>query len=310
MTNPTEKILITGASGQLGRELLRQLPTEDIIPKTRESLDITDLENVRRVFAMLQPDVVIHSAAFTNWRHPYSDKQKCWDTNVSATDNIVKTCALEGIPLIFISSGNVYSNGTEPHTENEPLSPSCYFDHTKALGEQALLNIGQMTCPEIWDSKFRYWIVRTSSLYTRPTDFGRNLPQLLLRLSQQHRASEQVLASDIARSPTYLPDFVKSLIWLARNRLEVVSGIYHMANTGATSQFGFANSLSLAAGLGLNFTGTPVKQVENLYKLPEGTIARNASLCVDKWNDYAPPEARMRPWEEALREFASDYKLA
>src|ERR1700739_1269018 len=103
-----EKVLITGAAGQLGKELERQLGPLRAIPRPHEVFDITNLAAIREWLPILNPDVVINCAAYTNPILAEQHPEDCWRVNALAVGNLARTCADAGIPFVHISSDYVF----------------------------------------------------------------------------------------------------------------------------------------------------------------------------------------------------------
>src|SRR5687768_10527024 len=135
-----ERYLLTGANGQLGRELHRQLdPQGKSLPKSKEVLDITDRTQLKEWLPVLKPELIINTAAYTvTFNKDYLCRRQCWKVNVEGVDNLAKVCSADDIPLIHISSDFVFGvddTRKSPYLENDPIGPCGFYGQSKAMGE-------------------------------------------------------------------------------------------------------------------------------------------------------------------------------
>lgn len=130
------KILITGGTGILGKELKKIFP--DSLSPTRNELDITDLRSVENFLTHHNVDVIIHTAALTSVRKCEDDKQLCWLTNVQGTKNLVNTCQKLSpeTNFVYVSTACVFDGHSEMYDENSVPYPENFYALTKLLGEQ------------------------------------------------------------------------------------------------------------------------------------------------------------------------------
>lgn len=152
------KLLITGSAGQLGQILVPILEqTDTVFPKTKEQLDITQIEQVKEILEELRPDCVINLAAFTQVELAETQgKVQCYTTNTKAVEGLAYLCYSLNIRLIHISTNYVFS-GKYPklYTEQDIADPINYYGYCKLKGEEAALRTHKNTI-----------ILRTSSLYS------------------------------------------------------------------------------------------------------------------------------------------------
>lgn len=139
----THKIAVTGATGLLGRELSRYL---DFIPVTHQMVDITNKEQVEKVFNEINPDVIVHLAAISKATTAELDKDVAYKTNVVGTANVASVAK----HLIYMSTDYVFDGNKGMYTEDDKPNPQTYIGLTKYLGEK-----------EARKAK-RYTIIRTS----------------------------------------------------------------------------------------------------------------------------------------------------
>ena len=128
-------VLITGGTGSLGIEL-KKFFRENISP-THEELDITNKEQVKKIFQQNKIDTVIHTAAITKVRKCEDDKQLAWDVNVEGTKNLVDELIYSklNINFVYVSTACVFDGHSELYTENSIPYPENFYALTKLLGE-------------------------------------------------------------------------------------------------------------------------------------------------------------------------------
>jgi len=245
MTAPIKRYLITGAAGQLGHELVRQLG-ESAIPKTRESLDLTDLTKVREIISMLRPDAVIHTAT----------------TNCPNAKHLFHACAQNSVPIMHISCDRVFENcgATKPLTEDDAICPYTKEGAFKAFTEHTFLNL--CNCPQYWKDGFKCWMIRTGTLYERPWRQRQNIVQDILSAYEARRRVENLDVSRIS-SVTYIPHLAKALLWIADHRRDVPTGIYHIANQGEMSAYDVGRHI--ASGVKTPFEVSPAPAGPRIY---------------------------------------------
>lgn len=302
------RAMILGCNGQLGHELVRQLG-EDCIPKPREVLDVTDFKAVRALLTHVRPGVVVNCAGVTSPTACERNRPLAWKVNVEAADNLVKVCALLGLPYVHVSCDQVYgANGgrAAPYTETDVPGPVNYYGVTKLSAEHAVLRLAQCMCPEFWKAGFKYWVIRTSMLYERPWRRSSNWVYQMTQFGVSRKASELTLPSDVYRSPTYAPHLAKALVWMMRHRDEIVSGIYNIANTGTPSLFEIGSLLAVTAKNGLNISLTDRERYAKLHGRNPESMPTYTGLDCNKFNEISA--VPMPTWQEGIDEFSKNWE--
>lgn len=224
-------ILVTGANGQLGKEL-RQLekswPQYQFLFLSREDLPIHHFELVRRYFEAVHPDYLINCAAYTAVDKAESERDLAYQINAEAVGVLAAICHQQQCRLIHISTDYVFDGtATRPYREEDPCAPRSVYGASKWEGEKLAMQYD----PDCI-------IVRTSWVYS---SFGKNFVKTILRLLQE-RPSLSVV-NDQVGSPTYAADLAEALLSIISSK-SWKSGIYNYSNSGNISWFDFAVAIA------------------------------------------------------------------
>ncbi len=257
------KLLITGASGQLGTDLVLSAQTSghQVVATGHNDLDITNKSQVDRRVGEAKPDAIIHAAAWTAVDACESDPQKAMGVNRDGTANIVWAAREAGARVIYISTDYVFDGTkTTPYIESDLPNPQSVYGASKLAGEQQLdLTIDQ--------------IVRISWVCG---EHGANMVKTILRLA----ASSPTLTfvDDQIGSPTFTSDAAPAIVELATSDS---AGIWHLTNQGSTSWFGFARDVLTSSGLDANrviATTTELLKPARPAKRPANSVLDNARM--------------------------------
>lgn len=226
------KLLITGAAGQLGRDLIRVLtPFHELDALDRNALDVTDEEAVRDAVYRTRPDAIIHSAAYTNVDKAESEAVSAYRVNAFSAWNLAVAAREIEAKLLYISTDYVFDGRKgEPYEETDRPNPLNVYGSSKLLGEK----ITQAVCP-------RSYIVRTSWLYGKHgTNFVTKVADKALR------ERKLTLVNDQFGSPTYTYDLA---VWIGHLLQTEYYGTYHATNQGWCSRYEFGFEIIRALGL-------------------------------------------------------------
>ncbi len=235
-----ERIVITGAGGQLGAELYRQLGPA-ALPLTRRELDLEQTAAIAPRLHKLRPGVVINCAAYTAVDRAESEPQRCYAVNAHAVEQLAAFCAAEDVPLVQISTDYVFGSPPAvrwPWQEDQLPVPRGVYAHSKRLGEEAAARAG------------RFLVIRTCGLYARADHAGaRNFVQSIL--SRARRGEPLHVVADQYCTPSYVPHVAQAVVELlhAAMRQRAAWGIYHVTNEGETTWFRFAQRSVQLSGL-------------------------------------------------------------
>lgn len=270
------KIMVTGANGLLGREVLGQLRDEGLpcVGVGREDFDVTDADAVQAAVAREAPDAIIHCAAYTAVDKAETEPAECCKVNAMGSLHMARAALAAHARLCLISTDYVFGGDTEePADVNSPCHPRGVYGLSKLQAEDAVRSI--MT---------RCYIVRTSWLFGQ----GDCFPRTMLRLGRENAAVRVVC--DQFGSPTYAPDLARFLCELIRTDRY---GIYHATNEGFCSRAEFAEEIFRAAGLSTAVVPVPSSAFPTLARRPANGRLSKASLDRSGFR-------RFPPWQDAL----------
>lgn len=274
------KIGITGAGGQLGRDLIRVLQSRhELVAWTHQDLSITDEKAVEQAFALHRPDAVIHAAAYTGVDAAEKDLDTAYMVNAFGTRHVAWAAHGIGAKMVYISTDYVFDGRKGvPYTEGDRTAPLGIYGNSKLLGEK----FTEFLCD-------RHFIVRTSWLYGLS---GSNFVTKVLQQAKEVGTLRMV--SDQYGSPTYTLDLASQIAELIETE---EYGVYHVSNRGFCSRFRFAEAILEIAGL----DGVKLEAVEaGELSLPAERPAHSGL------SDQALRRrgfGRMRHWKSALEAF-------
>ncbi len=223
------RVLITGAGGQVGTELVDVFTAggHTVVGFDHAGLDITKRDAVRAAFVEFHPDAIVHSAAWTAVDACEGDPERAYAVNAMGTRFVVEAARLVGAPVHYISTDYVF-DGTKdsPYVEWDEPNPQSVYGKSKLAGEREL-DDGSTIIRTSWVCGFH----------------GPNMVKTILRLSAEHETLRFV--DDQRGCPTFADDLAAKIAELVEGRH---TGIFHVTNQGAVSWFEFAREVLLASG--------------------------------------------------------------
>ncbi len=271
--HPSPTIAITGASGQLGRELISLLGS-GAVGLCSKSFNLTNLKQIRHTLYRLSPQVLINCAAWTRVDDAEKDSDACFAINVHAVEVLAEVCSEIGCKLVQISSDYVFGADKDrctPYEENESPGPLNVYGHSKLEGERAAQNAQS------------HLIVRTCGLYSVGNSgpaFGRNFADTMLMLAKD-RDTLRVVNDQIC-TPSYVPHVAEAITRLIHAD---ATGIFHLTNRGHTTWHGFAIELFRQYGSpeGRQIDVIPIlsKEYPSPVHRPHYSVLSNAKIEID-----------------------------
>jgi len=285
------RILVTGANGQLGREI-RQLSANHELRfffLSKQELDISNRTAVEICFSSNKPDYCINCAAYTAVDRAETEREKAFLINAEGVGTISKACLDSGTRLIHISTDYVFDGkSSQPYSEDEAVKPSTIYGESKARGERAILG-----------SEVDAIIIRTSWLYS---EFGNNFVKTMLRLMSER--NEIRVVNDQWGSPTYAKDLGEVVLNIIANSNVVwKKGIFHFSNLGITNWYEFALAIKELAGMNCRVLPIPTVEYPTLAQRPPYS-ALDTKKIVEVF------DAHLRPWKESLSECLNRLKAS
>lgn len=235
------RVLIIGAGGQLGHDLLRVWPRvkpdDELIPLTHADLDVTDAEAVREAITAQRPGLVINTSASHKVDLIESTPAPAFEVNVLGARNVALACEQVGAACMFISTDYVFTDSPDrtPHVEGEPVKPANTYGVSKAAGEEVV----RLACT-------RHYVVRSCGLYgvAGASGKGGNFVQTMLRLAASGKPIRIVDDQVMTPTPTY--ELAEQLCVLAD---QDHYGLYHATSQGECSWYDFAAEIFRLSGL-------------------------------------------------------------
>jgi dTDP-4-dehydrorhamnose reductase len=280
------RALITGAGGQLGRDLAAQLGPDSARSFSHEELDIGDETAVERAFAEVEPDVVFNCAAFHNVEVCESEPDEAWAINVRAVQNL----AGRGAKLVHVSTNYVFDGRREePYAEDDLPSPESWYALTKLAGEYAALAYGEGAL-----------VVRTAGLYGihGSASKGGNFVQRMVGRAREQ--GELKMVSDQRLQPTFTADLAAAMIEAVEAGAD---GVVHLTAGGACSWLEFTEAIMERAGIDV-----PIEPVRTT--IPPGGAARPLNGVLSRQRADSLGLGPLRPWDEALTDYMAQANLA
>ncbi len=271
------KIIILGASGLLGKELVREWTGDDVIGLSSRDVDIRDAGKVREIVEKARPDWIVLTAAYTDVDGCESHQEQAFAVNRDGAVNVAEAAQQVGAKLIFLSSDYVFDGRkTSPYEADDARNPQSVYGRSKAEAEVRLLEVLPGCC-----------IARTSWLFGTG---GKCFPDTILRLAATRPALDVV--DDQRGCPTYSVDLARAIIQLCRNS---ATGIVHVNNAGNCSWFEFAREIVKSAGFPTEVRPTSTQKMARPAPRPAYSVLSPASL--HRWRVVLPE------WQDALQRY-------
>jgi dTDP-4-dehydrorhamnose reductase len=277
------RVLLIGANGMLGKDLVREWKDDELIPATSRDADVRSYEEVERLITGTRPDWVLLTAAYTDVDGSERDPDAAFAVNASGTENVARLVGKYGGKLLYISTDYVFDGrGTRPYEPGDAVAPINVYGESKARGERAVQDHLKAWC-----------IVRTSWLFGA---HGASFPEKILRAAETR--PELSVVADQVGSPTYTRDLAAAICSLVHAD---ASGIVSVTNAGTCSWFEFALEILRQAGK----SAIPVKPIDTVQaaraaKRPAYSVLSPAALHALGIN--------VRHWHAALADYLDELR--
>lgn len=277
-----QRILITGADGQLGLALQQKAgDTCELYPLTIKECDITRSKQINEYVDSIKPDVVIHCAAYTAVDMAEMEVEVCHQINVEGTENVANACIRDGCALMLLSTDYVFDGeGDAPYETDCMRAPLNQYGMSK-MGAEDIAKKVPMHC-----------IVRTSWIFGN----GKNFVKTICRAGRAHGRVNVVC--DQVGSPTYSEDLASVIMLLAAKNC---SGIYHVTNEGFCSWAELAQESFKLMGIDATVSFVTSEEYPSLAKRPHNSRLSKASM------DSAGL-SRLPHWKDALARYIEKYR--
>ena len=275
------RVLVLGAKGMLGTDLLNEWQSDELIPADTAEADLRDRSQVEKLILSVRPEWIILSAAYTDVDGCEQNPELAFAVNAYGVENVARAAELVAARVFFVSTDYVFDGkGTRPYETTDPLAPLNVYGASKAAGETALAK-----------SEVAWCIGRTSWLFGV---HGTSFPEKILRAAKTR--PEISVVHDQVGSPTYTRDLSRAIRDLV---LGDARGIVHVTNEGVCSWFDFAREILAQSGRdSIPVLPISTDQAARPARRPNYSVLSPASLHAFG--------IRTRPWQEALRSFLKE----
>ena len=271
------RILITGGNGQLGRALQTAFTSDKVEAFGHSELDITSREQVSQTLSRLEPDFVIHAAAWTDTAGCERDPDLAMRVNCEGAAIVAEACRATGLRMLYISSNELFDGEKPtPYVEDDQPNPINAYGRSKLEGERRVRAVLDRAC-----------IVRTSWLYGPGRE---SFPEKILGAAR--RGGPLKLVTDESASPTYTIDLAQGVARLAHER---ASGLFHLTNAGACSRREWAEEVLRLVGISVSIEPVTQEEYGGPYRKPVNSVLENVNAV--------RLGITLRPWREALAEY-------
>jgi dTDP-4-dehydrorhamnose reductase len=279
------KVIVTGSRGMLGTDLVQMLMGKyEVLECDLHNCNILDCNQVENLVSSYRPNVIIHTAAYTNVDQAETDKEAALRLNETGTKYVATAAKQCHARLIHISTDYVFDGTkTSPYTEEDIPHPLGVYGTTKLRGEQQVQQI-------FGDQG--YLILRTAWLYGK---HGKNFVSAILQRVQQQDILSVV--NDQTGSPTYTKDLARGIILLLEQN---ISGIIHLTNSGYCTWYEFAKTI-------LEFAQLSHVTVQSMSTTELNRPAPRPRFSVlDTSKFVALTGQKIRHWKQGLQEYFED----
>ncbi|MBL4676376.1 MAG: dTDP-4-dehydrorhamnose reductase [Mucilaginibacter sp.] len=272
------KVLVFGASGQLGqclKTVVEENSLQGYIFPEEGTANILDTKSLEQLFVTHNPTHCINCAAYTAVDKAETDQETAFAVNKTGVENLADLCNSYDAVLIHISTDFVFGgDGNVPLTEQSAAAPVSVYGQTKLDGE--------LIIPTVLN---KYFIIRTGWLYS---EYGNNFVKTILRIGKER--GEIKVINDQTGTPTYAMDLAETITAIITSGITKF-GLYHYANEGDTTWFGFASAIHEIAGTGIKVLPIPTTEYPTPARRPvysvmdKSKIKQTFNFKIPQWQD-------------------------
>lgn len=281
-----EKVVIIGANGQLGTDIVKVFSQEKrfkLYPLLHKDIEITRLSQVKRKLGLIKPDIVINTAAYHKVDEVEDNPEKAFKVNSIAQKNLAELCGMKNCVLVYVSTDYVFGLDKErekPYKESNIPGPLNVYGISKLAGE----TFTKYLCK-------RHYVIRTSGLFGAAGSSGKggNFVETMIRLGKEK--GEVKVVSDQVLAPTYTKNVAENLLILLKTNNY---GIYHMTSEGFCSWWEFANQIFTELDMKVKCGKVDSNHFNTRAKRPTYSVLGNYELKEQGIN-------KMNNWKKNLR---------
>jgi dTDP-4-dehydrorhamnose reductase len=274
------RITIFGATGLLGKALMREWNEDEVSGLSSTDGDIRNADQVLQLVQRNRPDWIVLAAAYTDVDGCETNRDLAFNVNCRGAANVAQAAKQHGARLLFISTDYVFDGTkTTPYTTRDPRSPRSVYGQSKAEAEAQLEQILPACC-----------IVRTSWLFGTG---GKCFPETILKLAATRPRLDVV--GDQRGCPTYTVDLAHAVIQLCRQQ---ATGVMHVTNRGQCSWYEFAREIIARADLDTAVCETTSDKFVRPAERPKYSVLSPESL---EKRGIAMPD-----WQDALARYSAE----
>ncbi|HLD62114.1 MAG TPA: dTDP-4-dehydrorhamnose reductase [Patescibacteria group bacterium] len=277
------KVLVLGARGMLGQELVKVFYDKEVIAWDRDDLNIADRGEVFRKIEGVKPDVILNAAAYNAVDLAEEEKEAAFLINAEAVKNLSEMSKKIGSILVHYGTDYAFDGEKESgYTEDDLTDPQSSYGRSKVQGEKYLQEMGG-----------KFYLMRLSRLFGKAGN-GENAKKsfvdMILNLAKEKEALE--IIDEELSSPTYAPDLAKLTKKIVANKMPY--GIYHGANGGSCTWYEFAKEALKLKNISCKLIPVPASQFPRSAARPKYSILLNTKL------------SPARSWRKALKEYLKE----
>jgi len=280
------KILLIGANGQLGCDLVDALRGHELVKATHQTLDVVDFENVQRTVREWQPQAIINTSAFHKVDVCETEIMSAFQVNAYGVRNLALAAQQVDARLVHFSTDYVFEgNVPVPRSESDPTNPISAYGVSKLAGEKL--------ASYLWPKSI---VIRTCGLYGHAGSSGKGGNFVEMMLKKAANGDSIKVVDDQRLTPTSTRELARKV----RDLLSVDTfGLFHITANGDCSWFEFAREIFSIAGIRADLSSTPSAAFKSPARRPAYSVLENARLRALGLDD-------LKDWRAALQEYLQD----